>query len=1530
MDSLLGLQIDPERLIRDAIPTVFIALSILLDVCFAVSWPKPLNTVWKWCTSPFRNFLKLDDLLEPVDKNPLDSNSTNKRLRACALAGFVTWLGCVGFGVVVKNNTVVMVSLIHTLSWAFILARISTKPLVTPPYCYIAYTITSVLSSLFAILGNPPPSKGDLRAFVFHCACAIISATFAWLAGTLPLKSYRPGLNVAGPDDVPSIKLTCPEDNVNLWSWSTFTFVQPLLTLATKRTLNEGDVWSLSPFISHKNLFTKALEYRRKYPTHSLIRFLLVSNSLDLILDSALEMWSATIGFVSAYAMLQILTALKSDTPEAKSIAYFWTVVTFMLSLSFAQAELFQGWHNRRCYERTRGQLFCLIHYKSLKRQEISGRVQREGETGNADLGKIINLMQGDTYAVAQRFWDASGLATTPVRIVIALYFLYQLLGWSTFPGVLVIIIVLCLNYPMAQYEVSITRSLWKAKDRRLKTVDELFQNIRFLKYYGWENQWSNLAQKARNAELRWRIKGNFVDCAINFVWIWLPSATTLVSFVTYTMFAKEQLTVSKAFTSLALFGTLRSAMVMLPSQIFAMLHAYVSMQRIEDFLKEDEVPDWASTLSSQVVDAPSGRGDSLPEIGFKEATFEWKETAARDDAASARFELGPLDLVFPAGKLTVVSGPTGSGKSALLVALLGEIHCTSGRVLIDKTNHRVAYCAQSPWLEHATIRDNIIFGSPAPFDEARYQAVLDASALRQDLDMLPAGDATEIGEKGIALSGGQRARVALARAFYSQAKVILLDDPLAAVDMHTAQHLVNRCLSGDLARGRTIVLVTHHLTVCLPIAAYLVELDRGRISHQGSIPELEERGLLLKVIKATEEETEPPTQSPPKPVFLKLDDEDSTSLPADRQGDSGKLIEAEARAEGNVSLRSYWTYLCAASIPGWLLAVLVSLFVHLVDVGDQFFLAYWGETAEKDNRTSIVARVFRYPWEGLPSPNDDVKPWLMIYMSISIIEGLSILLFIIIGYYTNLRASRKMFSSLLQRLTRAPVRFFDVTPIGRILNRFTTDINTIDNTIQGSARMCLTQVLAFLVSFSVMLYEVPAFAPFALIIAGLYVRIAPAFIRASRDLRRLESVSLSPAFAGYDELLRGITHVRAFGMEDRYQNIFYGRVDKFQSFDHVYWLVSGWLRWRYDCLGSVVVFTATMFALWQGVSNGTAAVIIAQAADFSSSSRNLVRVAAQLELDFNSVERVVEYLDTPQEAPPVIEKSRPPAYWPSTSGELVVDNLTMQYSPGKPVLHNVSFTVKPGERIGIVGRTGSGKSSLVISLLRIVEPLAGRIIIDGIDVSTLGLEDLRSRITIVSQDVSLFSGSIKNNLDPLGKYTAEECMDVLDRCHLTSLLAHKPSKDEPTILERQITQGSMSAGEKQLLALARAMLRRTSIIILDEATSQIDTQLDAQIQRTIREEFAGAIVLTIAHRLNTIIDCDRVLVLDSGKVMEFDTLSTLLQKPHGMFHSLCRASADWPTISRLMNATNSSDSSATSEASEGSSKRSRSTETTL
>ncbi|QRV91281.1 ABC transporter [Ceratobasidium sp. AG-Ba] len=1448
------------ELLRTYIPGfLFLGLASISWCTSYLNSLKPARALFDFLSRPFQGFLTLDDIAEynPLLKPTGVAPAEIKWLRGLCftqVAGWLVWTVSQVVGGARPTEGVGLVAI--TLAWAFQFAFLFPPP-ASAPYTLFLFALINTLSACLDIV-HFRPSSDDLYnvTALVHAIRAVICALVVFLAGRYPLSPVLLGPEIAKSGDPPSQRFTSPEDGATLWGWLTFSFMNPLFKLADERSLhaseggkyslNDEDVWSLSPTFAHRNVFRRYLrEMGTKGQNISLLWYLLRSNSLDLIIDITLEMYSAVAGFIPPFALQRILRSLEQVRPgePAPREAYIWAFITFIAHMSFAQLDIVHRWHTRRCYERTRGTLFCALHYKALKRRDLSGAVASmkdgEKELSGADIGRIVNLMQGDAYAVAQRFWEFSAVFSAPVRLAIALYFLYQVLGLSSFAGVAVVLLAYAINYPLAKWNISISRQSWKARDRRMSAVSELLASLRFLKYMGWESRWAEEVKHARNAELRWRVKENICSVIIAFIWTWVPSAVVLVAFTSYTLIAKKPLT-----------DPCRNC-----------LNKYLPCyMRIQTFLAEEEVEDWASAMK---------REDNVPEgavtpsqVGFEDASFGWHSGSTQadntHDPGLPTFKLSNITISFPIGKLTLVTGVTGSGKSSLLAALLGEMDRIAGQVYLDKRRHAVSYAGQHPWLEHATIRDNILYG--LPYSKTRYEAVLDACALRPDLKILTAGDQTEIGEKGVSLSGGQRARCALARAVYSYSKTILLDDPLAAVDMHTARHLVEQCLSGPLMRGRTIILVTHHVRMCLNAASYLVEIGNGRVVRQGTIGELRRQGQLSQILQSEDSLIQTDTEvvdDPTEHVQTNINEADMDAYNEEvsndngnaplHNGNIGKLVDEEARAEGRVSLKTYWTYIRAASIWSWFATLLLLLALRGITIGSQFFLARWSEAYGRRSIETLYLLLLNtskgfWSWlDSLPPPSEDSIPWLLIYFGISLSGAFTVLAYIAIGYWSSLLASRSLFTAMLNRVIRAPSRWLDVTPTGRVLNRFVSDIGAVDSALNPSARAALSGTINFIASFLVIVLSVPSFLPFALIIAWLYIRIAPPFVRASRDLRRLESISLSPAFSGFDELLHGLVHVRAFGAELRYQEGFYKKVDRFQKFDHQYWNCSFWLMWRYDCLGSVVVMLGTLFALLSGVRAGTAAVVIVQAGVFAEASRQLVRVFAQLELDFNSVERIGEYLTLQQEAPAVIANARPPAHWPSRTGGISVEHLIMRYAEGLPdVLRDLTFEVRPREKVGVVGRTGSGKTSLALSLLRAIEPAGGRIIIDGVDICTIGLEDLRSRVTLVSQDVALFSGSVRSNLDPFSEYSDEDCWDVLERCHLgrrpeasASGLADDTGRILISSLDTPVSAGgkSFSAGQRQLLALARAMLRRSAVIIMDEATSSIDLETDDQVE---------------------------------------------------------------------------------------------------
>ncbi|ELU39893.1 multidrug resistance-associated ABC transporter [Rhizoctonia solani AG-1 IA] len=864
---------------------------------------------------------------------------------------------------------------------------------------------------------------------------------------------------------------------------------------------------------------------------------------------------------------------------------------------------------------------------------------------------------------------------------------------------------------------------------------------------------------------------------------------------------------------------------------------------------------------------------------------------------------------------------PGNSTAWIVLAALLGEMDRIEGEVYLPKEPTRlnektglpmtISYCAQQPWLD--------LFGSP--YDKERYEATLSCCALLPDLAVLEDGDQTEIGEKGVSLSGGQKARVALARAVYARTQVVLMDDVLSAVDSHTAELIVKRCFLGPLMKHRTVILVTHHVDLVLPAVSWVVKLYEGQVESQGTVAQLRESGALSS-IRAGQKEIELTEE-----VITTGSGEDQTGGPKDPNKTARKLVEDEKKASGSVGIAVYKTYLSAASY-------VLFCFLVLFLLSDEL---YWSESYMTQDAQVYTSSGW-LEWK-FPPANQNVLPYLLVYIGIRKHSALfrftqthdpwaeAWISFINIisqipSIMSTLRASRLLYEKMLRSVMRSPSRFFDKTPSGRILNRFSKDIDTIDGGLQDFMIQVLSQMITLSVAVGTIVYAVPVFIVPAIVIAYIHLWFARGYINASRDLRRIESNTRSPIVSSFSELVVGIVTVRAFGSEKSFLNNMYKRVDRTQAATHYYWMCNRWLLFRFDSLGALSVLIATAGSLLGGASAGLAGIVIVQAQAYVRGLYWGLRFWTELEQSrewthVNSVERVQEYLDLPSEPPAVIESHRPPAAWPSaTKGTLVFEDLELKYSPElEPVLKGVSFETK------------------------ILLPLGSM---------------TWSQLTLIPQD------------DPFNEYTDAECIEALQRVHLrttdspgrslatsraasikdgatTPLIAgivqpedashdvsqkaitvpEEPASDDSETLvataasaapstpggtgsgrtiftlETKVSEGgnNFSQGQRQLLSMARALLRKSSVIVMDESTASVDFETDAKIQTTIREEFNQSILLTIAHRLRTIIDNDRILVLNAGRVVEFDTPANLLKKPDGVFHEMCKKSGDYDEL---------------------------------
>ncbi|KAL8737968.1 MAG: hypothetical protein Q9181_001190 [Wetmoreana brouardii] len=1247
----------------------------------------------------------------------------------------------------------------------------------------------------------------------------------------------------------PNHLLRSPEDKLTLWQYMSVSWMSPLISVGYTRQLNDDDVWNLSLEFQHRILHQKFREL-----AGSVVRRLLSANGLDLVILSCLGIVEALSNFAGPVLLQQLLRAME-DVFSPRSKAVTFAVLSLLVRLIACQSSVFSLWYSRRCYERSRGEMITMLYEKTLSRKLLGesaqtktptssatdhdgakptrnglsnatqGRIRsayeymkrfgrfvtrsmrvrfsRDKSEQSASIGKIYNLMRNDVYEVAQRFWEFQSLIRVPLSLVLSVVLVWKLIGWPCLFGVVTVIVAQSLN-------VLITRLLLRYERERRKVTDDKLKKVA---QYGWQDFWQEQVMQARQTELRYMILTGFWRVLISFTNHLATGLFPVAAFYAYTALAGESLRIDIAFPALQLFAMLESSLREVPNLITTLLNAKIAVGRIEDFMNEPDKDD-AMVRSSL---AP------LPRIVLDDASFAWPGTS--------HLVLRNISLEFSVG-LTVICGKVAAGKTALLQALLGELESCGGNVILP--NNVVGYCAQTPWLQSMSIRDNITFISP--YDEGRYRNVLEACALIQDLAMFKHGDLSNIGENGIGLSGGQKARVALARAMYSPAKVLFLDDPLSALDHQTAEFIVHRCFCGPLAEGRAIVLVTHRTSLCQKLAKQIVEVCEGNA-----------RVVSRELLPASDTPSVMASDSAEDTIKDQEDGNDEAVAPE-------KFIEDEKRVHGGVKAAVYWEYIKAGKLRWWAVLIFQLALYRLVRLAETWFLKRWGEAYDRP-----AVRVATGPFDDLPSPEANIRPWLVGFFLLAIVQAAIFLvgqcLMIVIIYF----AGRQMFRDVMDRVSHATFRFYDVTPVGRLMNRLTSDIGTVDGNISQQFQDVAFLAITWISSIVVIASVTPIFLAFSFALTASFVMIFLRFLPTSQSLRRLEMVSLSPLMSNFGALLDGLTTVRAFRAQSSFQYRIITVTDAFQKMDHFYWSLQAWLMYRFDALSACSTFLLTLLALYTGISPGLTAFVLVAASGFVISTHALCKRYGQLQMDFVSVERIVELLHLKQEPAGTID---PPAWWPAYSGDIGYEDVTIRYAPHlDPSLTGISFRIPAGSTTALLGRTGSGKSTLALSLLSIMKPESGRILIDNIDISKVNTQALRNRVTFLAQDPVLFPGSMRQNLDPLDEHVDDACETVLQRIGGTYNWT----------LDTNVEDGgkNLSQGQRQLVGLARAILRRSAIVILDEATASIDMETATQIQRILREELEHSTVITIAHRLEAVADADFFIRLDEGRVVE-------------------------------------------------------------
>uniref|UniRef100_A0A8D0EF95 ABC-type glutathione-S-conjugate transporter n=1 Tax=Salvator merianae TaxID=96440 RepID=A0A8D0EF95_SALMN len=1255
----------------------------------------------------------------------------------------------------------------------------------------------------------------------------------------------------------------CPELNSSFLSKITFWWFTGMAVQGYKRPLEEKDLWSLNAD-DKSEVVVQNLQKEKRMRHPPCETEILISSKKQQKEPSFLKALIRTFG---PYFLIGSFFKLIQDL-----LAFEWASLPYAPEVWITFLCLFQS----------------LVITNSAKR--------------SSTVGEIVNLMSVD----AQRFMDLifflNMIWSAPLQIFLALYFLWQTLGPSVLAGVAVMVLLIPFNAVIAMKTRAFQVEQMRYKDSRIKLMNEILNGIKVLKLYAWETSFAEKVLEIRKNELRVLKQSACLHSLSTFAWVSAPFLVALTTFIVYVRVDENNiLDAEKAFVSLSLFNLLRFPLNMLPQCISNLVQASVSLKRIQHFLSHDELD--PNCVETKLITPGYA-------VTVRNGTFSWAK-----DLEPALID---INWLVPSGSLVAVVGHVGCGKSSLVSALLGEMEKLHGEVAVKGS---VAYVPQQAWIQNATLKDNILFGRP--YNEQKYQAVIEACALKQDLEVLPGGDQTEIGEKGINLSGGQRQRVSLARAVFSDADVYLLDDPLSAVDSHVAKHIFDNVIGPEgKLKGKTRILVTHSINF-LPQVDNIVVIVDGKISEMGSYQELlqqkksfaeflrnyapdEDEGsqlcswISMIVIEDDEVLLAEDTlsnhtdlaDSEPEIIFWlqklqisiissdgecpskkstkrRLGDKKSPELPLPKKGPSEKLIEAEAAETGTVKFTVFWQYIKAVG----LLTSVVVCFLYCCQ-----------------NAAAIGSNVWLSVWTNDPVINgtqQNVNMRVGVYAALGLLQGLFVLISSFTLAMAGIKAARALHAALLENKLHTPQSFYDTTPIGRIINRFSKDIYVIDEVIPHTILMFLGTFFNSLSTMIVIMSSTPLFAVVIVPLAILYFFAQRFYVATSRQLKRLESITRSPIYSHFSETVTGASVIRAYRRQKSFVHISDLKVNDNQKSYYPGIVSNRWLGIRVEFVGNCVVLFAALFAVLSKnhLSAGLVGLSVSYALQVTISLNWMVRMTSDLETNIVAVERVKEYSESEIEAPWIIEDKRPPEDWPN-HGEVNFINYSVRYRKGLDlVLKDLNLHVKGGEKIGIVGRTGAGKSSMTLCLFRILEAVNGEIVIDAQRIADIGLHDLRSKLTIIPQDPVLFSGTLRMNLDPFNKYSEEEIWTALELSHLKRFIS-----SQPETLDFECSEGgeNLSVGQRQLVCLARALLRKTRILILDEATAAIDLETDNFIQTTIRTQFEDCTVLTIAHRLNTIMDYTRVLVLDKGTIAEFDTPSRLIASK-GIFYGMAK-----------------------------------------
>ncbi|PNT65236.1 hypothetical protein BRADI_4g39174v3 [Brachypodium distachyon] len=1230
-----------------------------------------------------------------------------------------------------------------------------------------------------------------------------------------------------------------------IFSTITFSWVGPFLDVCKKRSLDLDDVPLLDDKDRASCVLPKLKAYldeqsssdQSKHPRNSStgqydavtvlkLAKALVLSTWKLILVTAIFALVRTVAsYVGPYLIEYFVEYLNGSQRSTNN--------GYLLILAFIVAQLLEGLSSRHLSFRSqqvglrvRAALVAIIYQKGLTLSSKSRQSSSSGE--------MINIVSIDAECVSDFSSSMHEIWLLPVQVSLALYILYSALGMAAFAALAATILVMLANIPLGGIERNYREKLMDSKDARIMSTSELLRNMRILKLHGWEMMFLSKIMVLREEEMNWLKKYVYTSSMLGSVYFGAPAFVAVVTFGTCVILGIP-LQSGKVLTAMATFRQLQEPIYHIPDAISTMVQSRVSLNRILSFLRLEELP------NDIVLKLPRDSHTKLS-IEVSNGCFSW-------DTSSLVPTISDVNLRIEQGMRVAICGAVGSGKSSLISCILGEIPKLSGEV---QTYGNIAYVSQSPWIQSGKIVDNILFGKE--MDKERYEMVIEACALKKDIESMPFGDQTVIGERGINLSGGQKQRLQIARALYHDADIFLFDDPFSAVDAHTGSYLLKECLLGFLA-SKTVVYVTHHVDF-LPTADLILVMKDGRIVNAGKYTEILDSGKEFADLVDSHKDA----LSSLNTVEITNGTSGSTNLANDNSSsmicageeidhDKSQLKEDIKREKGRVGLSVYWKYITMAYGGAFVpLIVLCHIVFQVLQICGNYWIA-WAT-----------------PISGEVKPPVSILKMINIYLALALISSLFLLMRSHFLVTAGCKTAVMLFDKMHQCIFRAPMSFFDSTPSGRILSRASNDQSAVDSRIfdlMGHLLFPNIELLGSIVLISQVAW--PVFIIFIpTIIASLWYK--QYYVDGARELQRLNGVQEAPLIQHIAETIAGTTIIRTFYKEGQFISSTNHLIDSLSRPTLCSTATMEWLSFRLDILSSIIFsFALTLLVTLPAsvIDPKMAGLAVTYGLSLNVLQGWAILILCSLENRMVAVERILQYTTIPAEPPLKTEGNILNSHWPS-KGDIELRDLSVRYAPQLPyVLKGLTCTFLGGMRTGIVGRTGSGKSTLIQSLFRIVDPNIGQVLTDGIDICTVGLYDLRTRLSIIPQDPVMFKGTVRGNLDPLGEYTDEQIWEALDSCHLGEEVRKNELK-----LDYAVTENgeNWSIGQRQLVCLGRILLKKSKILVLDEATSSVDPTTDNMIQKTIRKQFDKSTVITVAHRITSVLDSDMVLVLDDGE----------------------------------------------------------------